>query len=102
MANTLRGLLRNYAPKEADVAQGRAVQVSAKTGTLNFVSGLAGYAVPQGGSDLVFAIFCADAARRDRVAVADREQPDGGQAWTRRARQLQQALIQRWAVEFGS
>ena len=47
--------------------------------------------------ELAFAIFCADAARRDRLSVAEREQPQGGKGWTRRARRLQGQLIARWA-----
>ena len=101
-ASQLRSLLRSYAPKADEGAQAQGVTVSAKTGTLNFVSGLAGYATPKGGPDLVFAIFCADAARRDIVPMAQRELPEGGRAWTKRARKLQQALLERWATVYGA
>ena len=73
------------------------VRVRAKSGTLNFVSGLAGYIMPPKGPELVFAIFAADTARRDRLAESEREQPEGGEAWTKRARRLQGQLIARWA-----
>ncbi len=69
----------------------------AKSGTLNFVSGLAGHIVPPGGRELVFAIFSGDPARRDAVPVAEREDPPGAEGWTRRARRLQGQLISRWA-----
>ncbi|SFJ41808.1 D-alanyl-D-alanine carboxypeptidase/D-alanyl-D-alanine endopeptidase [Jannaschia pohangensis] len=72
--------------------------VQAKTGTLNFVSGLAGYFDARSGRSLAFATFAADTDRRDRLSVAEREQPQGGAAWGRRARSLQFDLIERWAA----
>lgn len=100
----LRGLLKQVPLVDAKGREvtDHPVRISAKTGTLNFVSGLAGFATTASGTDLVFAILCADAARRDLVPMADREQPPGGQAWTRRARHLQQALIGRWAGVYGA
>lgn len=74
------------------------VTVHAKTGTLNFVSGLAGYADLSDGTELVFAIFCGDIERRAGLTKAQRERPDGGRAWNWRAKILQQRLIDRWAV----
>lgn len=74
-------------------------QVRAKTGTLNFVSGLGGFVdTPR---PLVFAIFAADTARRDGLAESQRERPAGGPEWTRRARALQGQLIERWAALYG-
>jgi D-alanyl-D-alanine carboxypeptidase/D-alanyl-D-alanine-endopeptidase (penicillin-binding protein 4) len=69
----------------------------AKTGTLNFVSGLSGYIAAPDGRSLVFAIYAADAARRDAVPLAEREQPAGGASWAKRARSLQSRLIEGWA-----
>ena len=100
----LRGLLKQFPLVDAKGREvtDQPVKITAKTGTLNFVSGLAGFATTAAGTDLVFAILCADAARRDRVPMAEREQPPGGQAWSRRARHLQQALIGRWAGVYGA
>ncbi|MDO6584908.1 D-alanyl-D-alanine carboxypeptidase/D-alanyl-D-alanine-endopeptidase [Salipiger sp. 1_MG-2023] len=72
--------------------------VHAKTGTLNFVSGLAGYVDLDGGEELVFAFFSGDLDRRATLSKAQRERPEGGKAWNTRAKMLQQALIERWAV----
>ncbi|CTQ49075.1 D-alanyl-D-alanine carboxypeptidase/D-alanyl-D-alanine endopeptidase [Jannaschia donghaensis] len=72
--------------------------VRAKTGTLNFVSGLAGYFDAQSGRSLAFATFAADLDRRNGLSVAERERPDGGRAWGRAARSLQFDLIERWAL----
>ena len=77
------------------------VAVIGKTGTLNFVSALVGFVQPPSGREMAFAIFCADVARRDRLSEAEREQPAGGKAWTRRARKLQGQLIARWAGVYG-
>jgi len=99
----LRGLLRDVGMRDAKglVIEGHPVKVRAKTGTLNFVSGLAGFILPPAGRALTFAIFSADAARRGALAMDDREDPEGGQEWTGRARALQAQLVGRWAAAFG-
>ncbi|EGJ22056.1 D-alanyl-D-alanine carboxypeptidase/D-alanyl-D-alanine-endopeptidase [Cereibacter sphaeroides WS8N] len=76
----------------------RRIAVAAKTGTLNFVSGLVGIATAEDGRDLVFAIYCADRDRRSALPMEARERPPGGSAWLGRARGLQRALIERWAA----
>lgn len=78
--------------------KGRAAggEVGAKTGTLNFVSALAGYAQTPGGRDLAFAILSADLPRRAALSRAEREYPEGGRAWIGRARTLQRDLLARW------
>ncbi len=96
----LRPLLRNIGMRDD---QGRAVKdspvrVLGKSGTLNFVSGLAGFIEPASGRDLVFAVFSADAARREAVPISEREAPVGGRPWAGRARLLQAGLIARWAA----
>lgn len=95
----LRSILRDVGMRDAagKETKDHPVRVLAKSGTLNFVSGLAGYIVPPRGPELAFAIFAADTARRDGLTEAEREQPEGGEAWTRRARRLQGQLIGRWA-----
>lgn len=99
----LKPILRDVGMKDDNggVIKGHAVKVLAKSGTLNFVSGLAGHISPPGGRELVFAIFSGDPERRDAVPVALREEPEGGKAWTKRARRLQGQLINRWAGAYG-
>ncbi|GGL98096.1 D-alanyl-D-alanine carboxypeptidase [Pseudooceanicola nanhaiensis] len=75
-------------------------KVVAKTGTLNFVSGLAGYITGPGGKELVFAIFCADVPRREALGDHERERPPGMMAWNGRAKILQQDLIDRWSETY--
>lgn len=74
-------------------------QVAAKTGTLNFVSNLAGYATTPSGRSLAFAILCADTQRHE--ASTGQELPAGVSTWTRGAKVLQNDLIEGWAGRFG-
>ena len=98
----LRGLLRDTGVRndKGEVIPGHPVQVRAKSGTLNFVSGLAGFILPPSGREMCFAVFSADVPRREALPMAEREQPEGGQAWTRRARTLQAQLVRRWAETY--
>lgn len=98
----LPGLLKDWGVRGDDSAGLKAagVRVPAKTGTLNFVSGLVGHVEPPSGRVLTFAILCADTARRDGLSRAEREDPPGGKSWTKRARGLQAQLVARWAGQF--
>ncbi|MCU0816907.1 MAG: D-alanyl-D-alanine carboxypeptidase/D-alanyl-D-alanine-endopeptidase [Cypionkella sp.] len=98
----LREILRDVGMRDdrGEVIKGHPVKVMAKSGTLNFVSGLAGHILPPGGREMVFAIFTADLDRRGRLREDERDEPPGGAAWNRRARRLQGQLISRWAQAF--
>lgn len=74
------------------------VDVVAKTGTLNFVSTLAGYARAPSGRDLAFSIFCADLDRREAITEGERERPRGARTYNAAAKRLQQSLIERWGI----
>ncbi|PRY93760.1 D-alanyl-D-alanine carboxypeptidase/D-alanyl-D-alanine-endopeptidase (penicillin-binding protein 4) [Hasllibacter halocynthiae] len=77
------------------------VDVRAKTGTLNFVSALAGRAMPPRGRPIAFAIFVADEERRAAAAARGEERPAGSRTYVARARVLQSQLIERWAKVYG-
>ena len=99
----LPDLLRRHTMRDA---QGREmenhpVRVHAKTGTLNFANGLGGYARAPGGREIVFAIFSGDLARRAAIPVEARDRPPGAREWARRARGMQQGLIERWSAVYG-
>ncbi len=96
----LPGILRDIGMRDAagEVIDGDPVRVRAKSGTLNFVSGLAGFIAPPSGRRLAFAIYAADVPRRAAIAPENMEDPEGGEAWTKRARVLQGRLISRWAA----
>ncbi|WP_339760643.1 D-alanyl-D-alanine carboxypeptidase/D-alanyl-D-alanine-endopeptidase [uncultured Sulfitobacter sp.] len=76
------------------------IKVDAKTGTLNFVSTLAGYIQAPNGREMAFVVFSADETRRATLSRAQRERPDGGRAWNARAKRLQQELIERWGATY--
>jgi serine-type D-Ala-D-Ala carboxypeptidase/endopeptidase (penicillin-binding protein 4) len=96
------GALLHDLMKEKGAAEGKdqdasPIRVHAKSGTMNFVSNLAGYITAPNGRELAFAVFTADLPRRAAVPVAQREQPEGDAAWVRRARRLQAQMVNRWA-----
>ena len=99
----LRRLMRDIPmlDEQGNRRENHFVDVVAKTGTLNFVSSLAGYARTRTGRDMAFAIFCGDIERRAALSIAERERPDGGRDYAGRARRLQQQLIDRWAIMYG-
>ncbi|QQA42223.1 D-alanyl-D-alanine carboxypeptidase/D-alanyl-D-alanine-endopeptidase [Pelagovum pacificum] len=72
--------------------------VRAKTGTLNFVSALAGYITTAEGNDLAFAIFCGDMERREASKLTNDEIPEGSRYFNGTAKGLQQDLLQRWGL----
>jgi serine-type D-Ala-D-Ala carboxypeptidase/endopeptidase (penicillin-binding protein 4) len=97
----LPGLLRERPILAADRSPVEigGVRVVSKTGTLDFVSALAGYMI--GPRRLAFAILAADPERRARIRPEERAQPPGATAWATRARAEQQALLRRWAAIYG-
>lgn len=98
----LKPMLKPFAMRDENgrVNKAHPIKVQAKTGTLYFVSGLAGYASPPGRGDLAFAILAADVGRRGRSNSDAR--PPGARGWNARAKTLQQKLIERWATLYGT
>ncbi|MEM9971087.1 MAG: D-alanyl-D-alanine carboxypeptidase, partial [Pseudomonadota bacterium] len=93
---SVKGLMRPVNVANADV------QVVAKTGTLNFVSTLAGFMTMKNGRQATFAIFTADTMRRDAIPPEQRERPRGSRSWARRSRNLQKSLLAAWAGRLNS
>lgn len=100
----LKPLLKEFPMRDdrGRVIKTHPIKVAAKTGTLNFVSGLGGFLTTPGGTDLAFAIFTADTKARARLSRAERERPQGAKAWNRKAKRLQQQLIERWGQTYGA
>jgi D-alanyl-D-alanine carboxypeptidase/D-alanyl-D-alanine-endopeptidase (penicillin-binding protein 4) len=97
----LVGLMREKGVDgEGREAQGAALRVFAKSGTLNFCSNLAGYVTAPSGRALAFAIFAADGPRRAALPIDQREDPVGGSAWNKRARAMQRAMIAAWGKAY--
>ncbi len=101
-AGQLRGLMKDIVltDAEGDTLPNPPATVVAKTGTLNFVSTLAGYIGTTGGADLCFTIFCADPVSRAAALQSVDEVPDGARDWNQRAKRLQQELLQRWSAVY--
>ncbi len=99
---TLHDLLKPVAMRDAKgkKVKNGALRVKAKTGTLNFVSALAGFIETPGKNKLVFAIFTADLPKRSTIRKSQRERPKGARAWNTRSKSLQRQLIERWADTF--
>ena len=83
---------------QREVIQNSAVSIRAKTGTLNFVSSLAGYMRTSSGRDLAFAYFAADLEARAEGKLHGSENPPGARSWNTKARSLQQRILQHWAL----
>ncbi|WP_417838387.1 D-alanyl-D-alanine carboxypeptidase/D-alanyl-D-alanine-endopeptidase [Tritonibacter scottomollicae] len=101
---TLRPLLKRIYLQDAKgrPIKSHPIKVVAKTGTLNFVSGLGGFVTAEDGREMAFAIFSADLRARAEISRAQRERPPGGRSWNRRAKRLQQALLERWGQIYAS
>ncbi|WP_439103616.1 D-alanyl-D-alanine carboxypeptidase/D-alanyl-D-alanine endopeptidase [Celeribacter marinus] len=78
------------------------VRVFAKTGTLDFVSTLAGYVTGPDGRRMAFAIFAADLPARARAKAAGDEVPRGAKTFNSSAKKLQKQLLARWGMFYAS
>ncbi len=86
-------LLRDYNVAARSIALDyRHLDIAAKTGTMDYVRGLAGYIATPSGRRLAFAIFSNDLDRRVEGAQRiDRR-------WMARARVFERALIRNWVL----
>lgn len=101
-AITFPSLLKraSYKIRSAPDPEPKAV-VRAKSGTMDFVSGLAGYIHFENGRRLVFAILSADLERREDARALRVEQPPGARRYSRNARYLQTLLLREWITRYG-
>ena len=100
----LKPLLKSFPMRDDQrrIVADHPLAVHAKTGTLNFVSGLSGFVDLPDGTELAFAIFAANTAERDKLSREERERPPGASEWNGRAKRLQEALIERWGVLYAA
>ena len=96
----LKPILKPFLMRDPNggVMENHPVKVASKTGTLYFVSTLAGYATAPDGTELAFAVFTHNAKLREPIDSRSDVSPPGASSWNRRAKQLQQGLIERWSV----
>jgi serine-type D-Ala-D-Ala carboxypeptidase/endopeptidase (penicillin-binding protein 4) len=98
-----RALLVSLLPERPILdARGEALRgpggtVRAKTGTMHYLRGLAGYLEGRGRT-LAFAIYAADPDARAGLGPASIEPPPGARDWLARARAQENALLRRWAA----
>lgn len=93
---SLPDLLRDQPIVTEDGRRMAEISAQAKTGTLYFASGLAGYMqTPR--RRLAFAIYSADLARRATIPDRAPDAPRGARSWSNRARALQRDLLRNWA-----
>lgn len=94
---------------EGNLNQGRSssqprIVVRAKTGTMAYAVGLAGYLDAGSGRRLAFAVFVNDIPAREALDAVldlrDANTPPAAKAWFNRARELERALIAGWAADF--
>lgn len=93
LPGAIAGYLKPYnvARKDVDLDYKR-LHVAAKTGTMSYVRGLAGYIATPGGRQFAFAIFSNDLARRGSGAQRVNRN------WMGRAKRLERTLIRNWVI----
>ena len=103
-SNILRPILKDIPVRDEKrkIVENSPIKIVAKTGTLNFVSGLGGYMTAADGTVLAFAIFVSDEKIRSGISKANREAPQGAKTYNTRAKKVQQKLIGRWGSVYGS
>ncbi len=96
---TLQPIMRDIplVGEDRQVIDDPQVAIKAKTGTLNFVSTLAGYVRTKSGRDLAFAIFASDLDAREAGKLQGDESPPGARGWNARSRRLQQDILKHLA-----
>ena len=81
-----------------------AFRVWAKTGTMYYGRGLAGYLYTTSGRRLAFALFTSDLDERRRLDALgpepDAEEKELAETWLANARELERNLLKRWALAF--
>ena len=92
LPGSIAGYLKEHNVKDEKVPiDYQRLDVVAKTGTMNYVRGLAGYVATPGGRRLAFAIFSNDIARRANGHNTRKR-------WMGKARSLERALIRNWVL----
>ena len=98
MQTQIKPLLKEipYRRRKNQPIFGGETKIVGKTGTLHFVSGLAGYIDNSKGRNLSFAIFVSDMRKRRNLEKNQKESPRGTTSWSNSARYFQRLLINRW------
>lgn len=73
------------------------IRVIAKTGTMHFNRGLAGYITKNGTAQAVFAIFSAESKKKDSVPTHQFANPPGNKKWLKSAKYVENQILANWA-----
>ena len=92
-------LLRRIKPRDTsgNLDRNSTAVIHAKTGTLHFVSALAGYVSSGVDTPYAFAVFTQNLERRARLTIWQRESSKAADYWNQRARYVQYVLLARWS-----
>lgn len=100
----LDDLLRDMSWDALDDLNNPRIEVRAKTGTVSYGRGLAGYIDAASGRRLAFAVFVSDLPRRAALDASfdprQRYSSPAASNWLERARALEGALVVGWAARF--
>jgi len=86
---------------EGPVVSSAPLTTLAKTGTLDFVTSLAGYVAGPNGETRAFAMISADLPRREEAKQIGKEVPVGARTYRAQARLLQRDMLHYWTVKYG-
>ena len=76
------------------------IAIIAKTGTMHFNRGLAGYITKDGAPCAVFAIFSADIEKKNSIKKHQLSNPPGSKNWLSRAKHLENTILSAWAQHY--
>ena len=73
------------------------IEIIAKTGTMHFNRGLAGYITKNGIPCAVFAIFSADLDKKMQIKDHQLSNPPGSKIWLSQAKSIENTVLSTWA-----
>ena len=90
---------RIYGAAKTSISSAK-VAIIAKTGTMHFNRGLAGYITKDGVPCAVFAIFSADIKKKNSIKSHQLSNPPGSKNWLSQAKNLENTILSTWAREY--
>ena len=88
-----------YGAARANISKAE-IAVIAKTGTMHFNRGLAGYITKAGVPCAAFAIFSADIKKKASIKEHQLSNPPGSKNWLSQAKHLENTILSTWAKDY--